>query len=398
MLLQRLQVSPALLIIGILIFPAGALCASDGPEEMPAPLLPPPPVHPYEIKGSEVLTWDSNPLLLPSGAQSIFGSVTSPELIINDKTPISSFHSDSLLNVNIFNHSDFDSTDFHEKLAMDRHVEQWEAGIAGNFDYDTTRTSEIVTYGLDLPRVHHTGWGVTPDIAYRFTSVDKITLQGSYHRSTYDNDAFVDYEVSSLSPFYEHSFDPKNKAIFTLNAQWYESLESTRDKVNSVGPTIGWMTLLSPRFSIRVDAGFQKSWEEPAFGPSSSSWDYIFDGDLSFEGEQDITHLIASRSQYPFANGTSTLLTAFSLTEAHALNKLISLTAEANYQSTDQPSEAVGINLDREYGLGAGLLYHLFEHWDMTANYKYKNETLTGISGSINDNTVLVGITYHPFL
>src|SRR6185369_2667216 len=131
---------------------------------------------------------------------------------------------------------------------------------------------------------------------------------------------------------------------------------------------------------------------------SSSSWNYVFDTDLSFKGQQDTVDFIASRSQYPFANGTETLLTAFEVTEKHALNKNLLVNAAANYEFAKQPESITGVNLDREYGGRLGLTYHLTDHWDADTSYSYKNETLTGVSGDIDNNAILIGITYHPFI
>src|ERR1700733_11039433 len=60
--------------------------------------------------GTETGTWESNPLLLTTGATALYGSITSPELIINDSTPTKKFMADTLINENQFNQSNFDST------------------------------------------------------------------------------------------------------------------------------------------------------------------------------------------------------------------------------------------------------------------------------------------------
>ena len=380
----------SVLVAGVAISSGGMLHA----DEQPVPATPMPGV---EVKGSETLSWDSNPLMLANGAKSLFGSTTSPVLILHGDTPVVHFSSDSLVSENIFNLSDFNSTDFHENLKLNKQLQEWGAAIQGKFDYDTTRTSEITTYNLNLPYVRHTGFSVAPDISYNFTTIDKLILAGSFARSTYNN-AFVDYDIFALNPSYEHNFDPMSKGVFTLQAQRYQTIGAEQSKVDSIGPTIGWVSILTPRLTAKADAGVQKSMQNAtATSPSSSAWNYIFDADLSFKGQQDTADLLASRSQYPFGNGTETLLTAFSLSDVHALNPSIALNFSGNYQFAKQPPGATGVNLDAEFGGIAGLIYHAFEHWDMTAHYQYKNETLTGISGMIQDHTILLGLTYHPF-
>lgn len=388
------------LITGMLMLQATAVCADDT-QTASDPDAPPPPVPGIQIKGSENLMWDTNPLMLPRSHKTLFGSITSPELVLSHKTPTDKFSSDTIVNENLFNQAAFNSTDFHEKANLSRQLQQWGAGIQGSVDYDTTRTSEITTYGLDLPYVRHTGLSVTPDLSYNATSVDKIIMAGTATRSTYNNAAFVDYDLFSLNPSYEHNFDPMNEGVFTLNMQRYQSTEGPTHKVDTVGPTVGWVTLLTPKFSIKVDGGVQKSMQSstPA-AAGSHSWNYIFDADLNYKGQQNTADFIASRSQYPFSNGTDTLLTSFEAKGSHALNKSIEFNGDANYRFAKQPIGAGStgiISLDKEYGAGGGLTYHMLEHIDMTANYQYKNETLIGLPGTIQDHMVLVGLAFHPF-
>lgn len=401
--MQNHRINPVtlLFVTGMFMLQATAAYADDTQADNSAPPAPPvtPPVPGVQIKGSENLTWDSNPLMLPGSQKDLFGSITAPELVLTSKTPTDNFSSDTILDENIFNQSAFNSTDFHEKANLSRQMSQWGAGIQGSVDYDTTRTSEITTYGLDLPYVRHTGLSATPDISYNLTSVDKFIFSATAAKSSYDNAAFTNYEVFSFNPSYEHNFDPMNKGIFTLNVQRYQTTEGPTNKVDSIGPTVGWETLLTPRFTVKVDGGFQKSMQNSTLEvPGSSSWNYVFDADLNYKGQQNNADLIASRAQYPFANGTDTLLTSFLAKGTHAINDKIELNAMGNYQFANQPTGLSGtITLDKEYGAGGGLTYHLLQHLDATASYEYKNETLIGLPGTINDNVVLVGLAFHPF-
>src|SRR6185312_7261655 len=90
------------------------------------------------------------------------------------------------------------------------------------------------------------------------------------------------------------------------------------------------------------------------------SLQYVYASDLTFKGQQDTTDLATSRSNYPFGNGTESLLTTFSLSETHILNPNFSLTGNASYQSAHYQSSVSG---DLQYlvsGSG-GLTYHATE-------------------------------------
>src|SRR6185312_16004227 len=95
---------------------------------------------------------------------------TSPELILNSKTPTSQLGVDTLLNENLFNQSSFDSTDIHQKINLSHSVERWSAGFNQATDYDTTRTSELFPSGLNgtisNKAVRHLGLSFAPQVAF----------------------------------------------------------------------------------------------------------------------------------------------------------------------------------------------------------------------------------------
>ncbi|HEU5047116.1 MAG TPA: outer membrane beta-barrel protein [Rickettsiales bacterium] len=372
---------------------------ADDSSDQDTVAVTPAPLPDIEIKGKETVSWDSNPLMLATGAKSLFGSVTSPELILRSTTPIASISADTRLDENIYNQSDFNSTDVHEDINLKKQLEQWGAAIEGRADYDTVRTSELTTYGLNLPSVRHTGLSAAPELSYQFTSIDRVALDGNVIHSTYNNDAFVDFNVFSVTPSYMHSFDERNQGLFSIQTQRYQATSGNKTRVDSVGPSVGWVTQLTPRLTGKITAGVQKSWQAAsATADASQEWNYIFTADLAFKGKQDTTDLTATRSQYPFSNGTETLLTSFALKETHNLNSKVALNAAGNYQfAKSPPASTTTINLDREYGASAGAAYHVTDHVDLDTTYQYRNETLTGVNGNIPDHLVLVSIAYHPF-
>jgi hypothetical protein len=167
--------------------------------------------------------------------------------------------------------------------------------------------------------------------------------------------------------------------------------------VNSVGPQIGWIGNLTPRFTAQVAVGVQTS---DQYGPGvtqSEPWSlqYTYVADLAFKGIQDTTHFTASRADYPFGNGTESILSAYSITESHAINPLFSLNAAASYQSADYLASSPGNLQDLISGSG-GVTWHATERLDITANYQFRYETLVSTSGSARDNLGTLSLTYRP--
>lgn len=348
-----------------------------------------------EIKGSETLSYDSNPLRVVSGEKSLFGSTTTPELVLRYKTPLTEVEADTTVEANYFNRSQFNSVDLHEKLMLKRQNERWTTSLRGIFDYDTTRTSEITNYGINIPKVRSTHVGATPQVTFRPNPRDALSLSANIEDTSYDNNAYTDYTIYSISPSYEHSFDQYNKGRIAMRAQRYETNSGTSQRSDSIGPTLGWTTILTEKLTAHAEAGAQSIEKSGANTSGSDGWNYVFSTSLNYRGQQDTLSLRATRALEPFGNGTETLLTSFGITERHAINPKLSLNGEARYQIADYSSPP-GVNLDHGVTAGGGLTYKIVDNVDLDASYKYRSEDLTNTSGSIDQHIVMLGVTVHP--
>jgi hypothetical protein len=354
-----------------------------------------------QFVGSETGSWESNPLMLQTGEKPLWGSVTAPELIFNGMTPLSTLNVDALVDENLFNQTDFDSTDLHGKVNFNEKMQNWGLQIQQQTDYDTTRTSELSPVGINnfisnVP-VRHLGLDFAPTVSYTPTPTDKVSLTGSIQDSQYDNPIFANYLMSSVAPSYTHDFDPLNSGLFTLQAQQYQTTSGPSVTVNSVGPMIGWIGKLTPRFTAQVSAGVQGSDQYGGGVLQSSPWtlQYIYAADLAFKGEQDTTHFTATRADYPFGNGTESLLSSYALTENHALNPRFSLNFGASYQSADYLTSSPGDLQALMTGTG-GLTFHATERLDITASYQFRYETLVSTNASARDNLGTLSLVYRP--
>ena len=347
--------------------------------------------------GTETAYYDSNPLLLTTGARGLWGSVTSPELVLGDKTQISTIASDTIFINNNFNQSAFDSNDVHSKLNVSKQLEHWSTSFQGTLDYDTTRTSELSNYNhVNTAPVRHLGESLSPQISYNFLSTDKLSLAGNYSESQYANTVFTNYNSYSISPSYSHTFDPLNIGVLSLEAQRYNALNNGKNLTDTVGPSIGWQKIFSERLNGTVNVGFQETRQETAPTPNPL-WQtqYNYSGALHYTDIQDLMIANVSRSQYPFGNGTEALLTQFSLSETHDITPLFSLNALGSYQSATYQSNANGNIQSITTGSG-GLIYHATDCWDFTATYEYQQETLIGATTGAQKNIGMLSIAYHP--
>jgi hypothetical protein len=345
---------------------------------------------------SETGIVESNPLMLTSGAKTLMGSVTSPELIVNDSTPLTQLNLDTLLNENLFDQSEFNSTDVHEHLMLNTQNERWMAGIDQKTDYDTTRTSEPTAYNISTVPVRHFGETLTPSMSFSPNSDDKYSLTGAALISQYQSSIYSNYEVASLTPTYSHNFDPRNTGTFSIQAQSYKTTTGLSNTVDNIGPSIGWIATLTPRITAKGSVGVQET-RQFSEGLAAQPWtlDYVYSVDVNFKGEEDTADFLSSRSEYPFGDGTEALLTSVSLTETHALNSRFSLNLSAGYESGSYQVSTAG-SLQSYWSGSGGITYHALEHLDAVVNYEYRYENLTNVSGNAQDHLITFGLVYHP--
>lgn len=345
---------------------------------------------------SETGIWDSNPMRVTGGEESIWGSETSASLIVIGRTPESKADAKLTALRNQFNRSEFNSTDFHGTAGLSRHTQRLEAGIDGKLDYDTTRTSEITTFGRDVGSVRHTAYSLSPKVSYSLSQRSSVALAGNWLQSEYDSAAYSDYRIISLTPSASYNLTQLQQAMLFFQAQRYESMDSSDQYVDSLGPSLGWSASLTPKISARLSAGAMAT-KFHGYQNGSDDWEInpIFSGLINWRDESNTATLSATRSRQPYANGTESYLTDFSASEIYKVNPRLSLDFRASYQIAKQPPVSTN-NLDYAWGLSAGSTYNITRRWDFTASYRYRKETLSDNLGEANQNIIRVGLSYKP--
>lgn len=389
---------PARIALALLASAAASPAVADEYTYKIDPLTQLPAGKSAQMRLSEQGQYDSNALRSPTRKTEIYGSTTSPELLLGYQSPMTTVASDSRVDANLFDKSEFNSVDFHEALLLGRHNQTWAASLRGTFDYDTTRESEVTNYALNLARVHSTRYGAMPSVSYRASEYDTLSVTGYFSKVHYDNNAFVDYTIYQAAPRIEHKFDPANSGNLTLQAQHYEADSGPDSSSDSIGPSIGWTTILTPRLTVHANGGAlatHKSGANIGAGNEADVWNYTFAGGVTYKDAVNDFDFTAKRSREPFGNGTDTLLDTYSVTETYTLNEHLALNGKAKYQSADYPA-LPGVNLDSGYTLGGGIAYKVLEDVALTADYRYRNESLTNTASDVEQHVVMVGFTIHP--
>jgi len=346
---------------------------------------------------SEEGSWTSNPLMVVRGARSLWGSTTSPRLMVKKKTPLSAYGLDLRVDQNVFNQSSYNSTDIYVRGDFVRKNERWEVDLPKTVTYDTTRTSELVGYNVQPIISRHLGFSVSPQISFRPSSRETFSLSGAATLSEYEKeDYFTDYETFTTVPSYKRKLDENNSAEFSVRFRRYQTARDNAVRVDSWGPSIGWQTVLSPRLSANASVGAQKR-REYNFGVPVDQWTWssIFSGKLSYTGIQDNLNISASRGQSPYGNASEVLETSFSVSEGHKLNDSVSFNVSARYLTSDYQKDTIG-DLETLTSGHIGLSYRIIENIDITAGYNYRYETLTNLPETAQDSTVSLGLVFHP--
>ena len=376
---------PGILAAGLCLLQSNALYADDN--------------WGFQPSISQNLSWDSNPLLLSTGHSTLFGSVTAPQLKITDNSPTTQLNALATVDENIFNQSDFNSTDAHGNISLDKKLQQWEAGFTEQADYDTTRTSEVSTLDINSQgSVRHFGNSFSPTISFSPNAVDKISLSGAVTTSHYDGNQFTDYHILSITPSFSYNYNPLNTATISVLTQRYQTDVSPDLTVDSIAPTLGWSANLTPTWTAKASAGYEEYRQEGNNVPSQQwKWKPVYSADLSYNGSQDVFSLDASKALQPYGNGTEYFLSTFSLSDNHAINPLFSVNGTASYQFAGNSDQAA-TNLKSLISADAGVTYHATTKVDVTTSYQYREQTLTNVQGNQNDNIFMVGLVYRPVL
>lgn len=352
-----------------------------------------------QAKGTETVEHDDNPLVISRGVKSVTGSITAPEAIVNDDTPTTHVDLDTLLDFNEYDLADFSSTDVHSNFHSSYKGEVDSLGLNGGFDYDTTRTSELTSTGVNIAGIRHTGFNLSPQAGFGISPSDRIFLNASYLHSSYGSTTlYTDYAFYSLSPSLQHEFSQQDTGFVSLEANRFETASGPQAGVDSIGPMVGWVRTLSERFTLSGSMGFQRSINQvptSSVGNSSGTWSFIYDFDLAYRDQQDVLHLTSSRNSSPESNGAEALVTSFGVTEVHSVTTRFAAELSLQYQFESYTTRVTGVASDY-MNVSPSLRYDLTDDLAVVPSYRYRRQDTLGVAGAQTSNTVMVNLVYTP--
>lgn len=382
-------VRPALrFLIGFLLAGA-ALCPVLAPGSAKAE-------DKLRVDVSETPVWDSNPLMLTTGASGIWGSETKAALVFGRKTQSSDLGTNLSVVRNQYNDSDFNSTDVFLGTALKKRSALWEGSLDCNVGYDTTRTDEITTFGRATRASRRLSWQVAPGLAYNFSPRGQMSLRTGIQQKRYeDGTFFTDYQIVSVSPAFAYKITELQTAMILFQAQRYDVLDSTDRKIDSLGPSIGWQYYFNPALKLDLSAGAMGS-KYTGYGLTSEDWTInpTYSATLTWQGQRNKTSASVSRARQPYVDGTESDLTTLRAENSFEIDPKWTLDTRALYQKADQSSGVAASNLDNAWEESAALTYKAADRWRLSLSQKYRKENLMRGGQDADRNMIRLSLTY----
>jgi len=341
----------------------------------------------------EIAVYDSNPLMRERNARAIRGSETTASLGYNKETTKTTFRSALSATRNQFNNSKFNSTDFHGFSGMKLDLRRWQLSLDAKAGYDTTRTSELTTLGLDVDSTRVASYSVSPSVSYNLSPRSFLALSGNWNERRYDDASLTDYRTYSITPAFAHNLTSKQQVQFSWLFNRYQSLENSQKRVNTTGPSVSWTYVFRPYLSLKLSGSMLKT-KYSGYASATDQDDYTpsYSSILSYTGNNHDLEFSVIKSRQPYANGTESYLTTFAVQDKYNVNQNVSLNFGADYQDAKQPPVSTD-SLDNAWSVTAGALYKISRNWGLTASYKHKEEALISDDETASQDIMRVGLS-----
>lgn len=295
---------------------------------------------------------------------------------------------------NRYDQVNFDSTDFYAKVIMEKSFQGMLLSLTSSYDYDTTRSSELTTFGREVGTGRRKSYTAQPSFVFQATPRTMIGLSGRWQETFYESESLSNYRIASLSPVMSHNLTPLQVATLSFQAQRYTLIDSVDQYIDSFGPSIAWSYNFHPIWALNLSTGYLAS-RIHGYTGVADQWErnFIYGISLKYSKLQHNSILSANRSLQPYANGTESYLTTFEMRNQYKLNPNLDLELKGNYQFAEDPPETTD-NLEKAWSGSAALNYKIGMNWVASASYKHRSEDLANQDKSAEQQIVRVGISY----
>ncbi|MFP4464119.1 MAG: hypothetical protein ACLFP8_02715 [Alphaproteobacteria bacterium] len=337
--------------------------------------------------------WDSNPLMLSSNESSIVGSETQATFDYTKKTPNTVFQSGLTATRNQFSDSRFSSSDFLGFSGLNVDAQRWGISVQANIKNDTTRTSEVTTFGLDVGSSGRQSYSITPSVSYDISPRNAIMVSGKWEKVRYEDTAFTDYRTYAIIPSIVHNLSPRQQVQLSWLYNRYES-DSADQHVETSGPSVSWKYAFRPYLSLNISGSLLKTTYH-GYGNADNQDERMpaFAVTLDYSARDHALKVHVEKARQAYANGTESYITTYALSDRYSLNQNTSLAFSAQYQDARHPPIS-GSTLDNSWSVSGSVDYALAKDWNLAASYRHKQERLVNNSKVARQDIYKMGVTH----
>jgi hypothetical protein len=338
--------------------------------------------------------WNSNPLMLRDAVRDIYGSEAKAYIGFQQEMLTSYIKGDFTAVQNRYDQSEFNSTDFYAKVSMEKTYERTVLGLTSTYDYDTTRSSELTTFGREIGTGRRSAYTVQPTFAFQATPRTTIGFSGRWQEVRYESESLSNYRIASISPAVSYHLTPLQIATLSFQAQRYSLLDNSEQYIDSLGPSLAWSYNFHPIWTLNLSTGSIAS-RIHGYTGVEDQWDrnMVYGMSLKYSGLQHSSVFSATRARQPYANGTEAYLTTLEASDKYKVNPNLDLEFKGNYQFAKNPPQ-FNDNLETAWGGNLALNYKIGMNWAASASYKYRSEDLANQSEPADQQIVRVGLSY----
>jgi hypothetical protein len=354
---------------------------------------------------SQRVLYSDNLLLNRRNEVDTFGSITTPELLLERTSPTSHIALNGRFEFEeYFDHSSFDSQDQIIDLDVEKALsERSRLGLDANFTRDTTLTSEddITNRFLD-DAIRFISWRATPSWTYDLTPLDQVSLAGSYRQVEYDSSEKTDYQYFGPTIGYNRRLGELSKFTTELSARRFIPEEPGDNYTDTIGTLFGYAYTASERFSISGAAGVSYSEEHEEDVGNDSDVGYRLKFDMKYLVSDQLTARVSlSHDNEPSGDGDQVTRNRARATLDYQVTEMATLGLDFNYadnvdllgfegESTDDEDDR-----SRYFAVRPNIGWQFTEDLSLVASYQFRYKKFEDENDTATSNSVFLTLQYN---
>jgi hypothetical protein len=352
---------------------------------------------------SQKVFYDDNLLLNARNKLSTFGSVTTPILKLERKSPTSTIDLTGQFPYSAyFGHSNLNAADQLVNLdAQDALSERSTIAFTGDFQHDTTlRSEQDVTDRFLNKEIRFTRFDASPSWTYLLGPIDQLTLSGSYSEVNYATRTKTDYRYFGPTIAYQHSISELAAITGSLQYNRFEPDDPFHTTTDVYGGLVGYSYKPSERLSVSGSVGMSYNVTKSDVS-NDNSLGYRLKFDLNYLMSDQTRMLVSlSHDSEPSGDGRQVTRNRARLGFKYQLNELTTLGLDTNYSDNEDyfglqnSTNSSNQGLSRYFSVGPSVSFQITEDLSVVAQYQYRHKIFESSSGSATSNGAFLLLRY----